>query len=366
MAGLIAHEWVALHGGSENVAEAMATTFPDAAIRTLWSDASERFPGREVIESWLAKSPLKGHKALALPFMSSAWTTIDTSPYDFVLASSHVFAHHVGGRVATGSTPKFAYVHTPMRTVYAPDQDSRGSGIAVRASAALVRSFDQRFVSDRVHYAANSQYIRRRIAEVWQQDARVIYPPVDTTSALVESDALNPGEAELLAGLPADFLLGASRFVPYKRLDLVVATAELLKRPVVIAGRGPELGALQALAREARVPVQLVVGPSDSLLRALYRRASVFVFPAVEDFGIMPLEAMGVGTPVVVGEDGGAREGVEAVSGGVVSRSVGPEAFAGAVRRADRLDMRNVPRAVDEQFGGERFSRELRQWVTGG
>ncbi|MDY1005545.1 glycosyltransferase [Curtobacterium sp. CFBP9011] len=366
MPGLIAHEWVAAHGGSENVAEAMSAVFPDAAIQTLWSDAPERFPGRTVHESWLAKTPLRRHKALALPFMSSAWTRVDTAPYDFVLASSHVFAHHVGGRDAMGSTPKFAYIHTPMRTVYAADQDSRGAGLLVKASASLVRTFDRRFVNGGVQYAANSDYIRRRIAQVWHQEARVLHPPVDTTFATAEPVGLEAGERELLASLPEGFLLGASRFVPYKRLDLVIATAEQLKRPVVIAGRGPELPALRAQADAATVPVWVVVGPSDAMLRELYRRASVFVFPAVEDFGIMPLEAMAVGTPVVVGAEGGAREGVEAVSGGVVSPSVEPVAFADAVRRAERLDTRNVAGHVEEQFGTERFARELRRWVSGG
>jgi glycosyltransferase involved in cell wall biosynthesis len=362
MPGLIAHEWIAPHGGSENVAEAMGRALPDADVVALWNDAPQRFFGHEVTETWLARSPLRRHKAAALPFMSSTWSRIDTSGYDFVLVSSHVFAHHVGGN---DGAPKFAYIHTPARTIWAPEQDSRGANALVRTLAPAFRALDRRYVRPNVTYAANSHYIRKRVLDVWGVEASVIYPPVDVTAARAALQPLDDRESEAFAALPDQFVLGASRFVPYKRLDLVIAAAESARLPAVIAGAGPLKGELDQLAEAAKVPVRIIEAPSDALLRALYRRASVFVFPAVEDFGIMPVEAMAAGTPAIVFHEGGASESVKSVRGGVVVDSLSPADIADGVRRALQFDMRTVPDAVEACFGESTFTSRLNAWMAG-
>ncbi|WIB60762.1 glycosyltransferase [Curtobacterium sp. MCLR17_007] len=361
MPGLIAHEWIAPHGGSENVAEAMGRAFPDADVVALWNDAPNRFAGHDVSETWLARSPLRRSKAAALPFMSPTWSRIDTSQYDFVLASSHVFAHHVGGN---RGARKFAYVHTPARTIWAPEQDSRGANAFVRALAPAFRALDRRFVRPDVTYAANSRYIRDRIRSVWGVDAAVVYPPVDVAAARAARTPLDDRESAVLAALPDRFVLGASRFVPYKRLDLVIEAGAAAGIPVVIAGAGPLAEDLARRAAEARVPVSIVEAPSDALLRTLYRRASAFVFPAVEDFGIMPVEAMAAGTPAVVYREGGASESVELVEGGAVVDSLTPAELASGIVRALEVDMRAVPDAVEASFGEHTFAAQLTGWMT--
>lgn len=361
MVGLIAQEWIAPHGGSENVAEAMARSFPDADVTTLWNDAPERFAGHQVRESWLARTPLRRSKAAAVPFMSPTWSAVDVADYDFVLASSHVFAHHIGGRSAPR---KFAYVHTPARTIWAPDQDARGSSVPVRALAPAFRLLDRRFVSPNTSYAANSEYIKQRIQKVWGMNSTVIYPPVDVGIIRSKQLQLSAEERELVDALPDGFVLGASRFVPYKRLDLVLAAAEEAGLPVVLAGSGPDDQHLRQLASALRVPVRFVQRPSDALLHELYRRASAFVFPAVEDFGIMPVEAMAAGTPVVVFEQGGASESVRLVDGGVVTSSLEAGAMARAILRAARMNCGNVPKRVQEAFGESTFHTRLRTWMS--
>src|SRR5690606_36447909 len=125
----------------------------------------------------------------------------------------------------------------------------------------------------------------------------------------------------LLEELPDAFVLGASRFIRYKRLDLVISAAEKAGLPAVIAGRGPEEQHLRAVAAAARVPVHIVVSPSDEMLYALMQLAAVFVFPAIEDFGIVPVEAQAAGTPVVTGPFGGQVETFENGVSGVVADS---------------------------------------------
>jgi len=317
--GLLVHEWIESSGGAENVLEAMARAFPDADIQCLWDDAPHRFTDRTVRETWLARTPLRRHKALALPFTVGAWRGLTASrDYEWMLVSSHLFAHHA--TLAGREVPKYVYAHTPARYVWNPELDERGNSLAVKAVSPLFQRIDRRRAQEATAIAANSAFVRDRIAQAWDREAIVIHPPVAVERILSQSDwrtqVSDADELRLLEQLPNPFILGASRFIPYKRLDLVIAAGERTGLPVVIAGRGPEEQRLRAIAAAAKVPVRIVVSPSDALLYALMQLASVFVFPPVEDFGIVPVEAQAAGTPVVTGPVGGQVETfVDGVSG---------------------------------------------------
>ncbi|WNY33458.1 glycosyltransferase [Curtobacterium flaccumfaciens] len=173
---------------------------------------------------------------------------------------------------------------------------------------------------------------------------------------------LDDRERALLESLPAGFLLGASRFVPYKRLDVVIEAGRASARPVVLAGDGPDLERLRALAADSDVDVRIVVRPSDALLAALLQRAAVYVFPPVEDFGIMPVEAMALGTPVVVNAVGGACDSVEPGRSGVVLHDFAPSTIRSAVEAAAGLDGADC-RARADTFSTTRFRREIGAWT---
>ncbi len=112
--------------------------------------------------------------------------------------------------------------------------------------------------------------------------------------------------------------------------------------------------------------MHIVDSPSDELLFALYQRAAVFVFPAVEDFGIMPVEAMALGTPVVVGRQGGAAESVEAVMGGVVTESWSPVGLRHCVSSASGRNMTQAAELAKVRFGDGAFASRLKGWTHGG
>jgi glycosyltransferase involved in cell wall biosynthesis len=319
MTGLIVHEWISQHGGSENVLDVMARALPHDDLYCLWNDSIDRFPGRKVQESWMSKSPLRRSKAAALPFMPATWRTVDISKYDSILVSSHAFAHHVGSRKFRASVPVHVYVHTPARYIWAAEMDKRGDHPLVRAAAPLFKRLDKRAASEGPKFAANSQFVRRRIEKYWGMSSEVIYPPVRIEKLRSVKDwasSLSHADAAILTALPREFILGASRFVAYKNLDRVIEVGDACQIPVVLAGNGPEEGLLRAKASEATVPVHFVHRPSDELLYALYQRAMLYVFPPVEDFGIMPVEAMALGTPVLVNPVGGAIESVRLLDGG--------------------------------------------------
>ncbi|GAA1962262.1 glycosyltransferase [Agromyces allii] len=369
MTGLIVQEWIEESGGAEQVLDALRAALPDARVACLWNDDPARFPAHTVDESWLARTPLRGRKALSLPLMSGTWRHgWGSLEPEWVVTSSYVFAHHAGFGTARG-IPKFSYVHTPARYLWEPDLDSRTAVPLAGLARAYLRGVDRRAAATSGSLAANSAFVRERIQRAWDRDARVIHPPVDAIAIAevpVWADRLTPAEADLLESLPdRGFLMAASRLVPYKRHDAVIRMGAHLGIPVVVAGSGPERERLEALAAAAPVPVHVLGRVSDELMRALFQRALAFVFPPVEDFGIIPVEAMAAGCPVIANRVGGAAESVLDGVTGVHYDPDDVEGFAAAVD-AVRAVSPEAARARALEFDASRFVDEVRDWVLGG
>ncbi|KTR38319.1 glycosyl transferase [Curtobacterium oceanosedimentum] len=361
---LIVHEWLETAGGAERVVDEMRSALPDARVLCLWSD---RPADASVTETWLAKTPLRRSKSLAMPFMSATWRQVDLSEYDTVLISTHLFAHHVAyGSARRSARRTLSYVHTPARYLWAPHLDGRAGGALGRLVSPALRRLDRRMAGAATGLAANSEFVRRRIQAAWNRDAAVIHPPVRVSEiqrVLAWCERLDGVERQLLERLPDGFLLGASRFVPYKQLDRVIEAGEATDRPVVLAGAGPDLSRLRERASRSRVPVHFVARPSDAMLFALYERAAAFVFPAVEDFGIMPVEAMATGTPVIVGTTGGATESVVDGVSGVHVADWSETPLREAVDAAVALRGAG-PRQVALRFDQSVFQRRIQDWVA--
>lgn len=364
MATLLTHEWLAKAGGSENVFEQMGLALPEADQFCLWNDDRERFPKAQ--ETWLGRSRLRGSKAAALPLLRSAIRSIPTDRYDTVLASSHAFGHYNASRAVKNGARGFAYVHSPARYIWAPAYDVRGQSAAVRAIAPMMRWLDKRTISSKVEYASNSEFVRRRIQDAWGVDSRVIHPPVavqEIETAL--STPMNQSDDQVAAALPTNYILGASRLVGYKRVDQVIELAASLGKSAVIAGEGPDLPKLHALAAKLDVRAVFVGRVSDRLLYELYRRADLFVFLAIEDFGIMPLEAISAGAPVLVNSTGGAWEGVGSTAAGIAVDATDWNSMIDRARAAMRMKDQAVPASVSH-FSNLHFQRQIREWLDHG
>ena len=358
---LIAHEWIEEVGGAENVFEQMLLALPHSRSVCLWNDDPDRFP--DVEQTWLAASPLHSRKAAAMPFMGSAWNHVDLTDVDRVITSSHAFSHHLASRAAAAEIPAFAYVHSPARYVWVPDVDSRGNSLAGRLGRSYFRRWDRRHTSATVRYAANSNFVAQRIADVWDQESLVIYPPVDVDRIRGHAPGDFGSEDPIFSALPSEFVLGASRLVPYKNLDAAISAGEILGLPVVLAGAGPDEPRLRTVAESARVPVTFTGRVSDGLLIELYRRAALFVYLPIEDFGIMPVEAMACGTPALVNDVGGARESVLATGGGTTAIWRDSRfADAAVVEKAVGLDMTAAESAVT-MFSNTAFRDNLLSWL---
>lgn len=347
----VVHEWVDAYAGSEQVFEAIAATFPNADLLALTYEPKVRLAlgGRCVRTTFLDRPSLRNRRSLTLPLMPAAWRALGKSKYDVVITSHHAFAHT--NRLADGGV-HLCYVHSPARYLWSPDIDGRGSARALGVARAALRRIDLAASKRVTAYAANSSAVARRIEQFWHRESEVIHPPV-RVEFFAEPAPQPPTR---------DYILGVGRWIPYKNLHLVIEVANLADMPVKIAGRGPDKSRIVEAARGARVPVEIIESPTDEELRVLYQNASCLVFPTIEDFGIVPVEAQAAGTPVVALAAGGALDTVVHGTTGIL---VPDSDLVGLSRAA--LDAAHL-RQADIAQHAQRFTRgvfvdSVRRWT---
>jgi glycosyltransferase involved in cell wall biosynthesis len=351
----IVHEWVAARAGSEQVFEALAQLYPEADLHALTVDPSVPLDvqGRSIRTTFLDRPGLRDKRGAVLPLMPLAWRMMGNSDHDVVLMSHHAFA--ATNRLGRPGAARLAYVHTPARYVWTPELDGRGTSPFLAPARRALGSMDRRAASRLTSVAANSREVAHRIRAFWQREARVIHPPVDTDYfAQPAQDVMD---------LPTEFVLGLGRWIPYKNHLLVIEVAELAGIPAVIAGAGPLAAQLRARAAKSQVPVLVLERPAREEVRELFRRATVLMFPTEEDFGIVPVEAMAAGTPVVAYAKGGATETVVEGASGVLVAEHSAHAYLEGIRRA-----RDIPamecRINAQRFSRPRFDQEILNWVA--
>jgi glycosyltransferase involved in cell wall biosynthesis len=344
----VVHEWFSAVGGSENVFLAIADLIPHAERYVLWAEPDADAAGMR--QTWLARTPLRRSKALALPVMPLVWRTAGRPAPDVVISSSHAFAHTVKfGDPAR--TRHLSYVHSPARYVWSPDFDGRGANPVLALPRRLLKAADRRGGRHVHAYAANSAEVQGRIQRFWRRDAVVIHPPVDV-------EFYRAGEA----AVARDYLLGVGRWIPYKNFDLMIEVAAQAGLPLVLAGSGPEEARLRRLAAAVAVPVTFELRPDRYRLRELYQGARALLFPAHEDFGIIPVEAQAAGTPVLGLRRGGLLETVVEGETGFLVDSVDPAAYVPLVPKVSDLDPDRIRRNAD-RFSHAAFARRMTQWV---
>lgn len=351
------HDWLVGYGGAERVLLEMHALFPHAPVYTsLWQGETmpEAFHQLDLRTSFLQRLPrrLQKHRLL-LPLMPLAFEALDLDAYDLVLSSSHACAK---GVLTGPDTVHVAYLHTPIR--YAWDMFHgymRQSALRPWQQALALpmlhylRLWDQ-LNSQRIdHLLCNSHFVARRIAKYYRREATVIYPPVDLPPGLPQE----PRE---------DFYLIAGRHVPYKRVDLAIEAFSGSARRLVVAGTGPDTPRLKALAGPN---VTFCGEVSRSELESLYARARGLIFPPLEDFGIVPVEAQAFGCPVLAYGRGGACETVMDEETGVWFTEQTVAGLLAGLERFERLHFEPARLyAQAQRFGAERFRRELTTFLA--
>ena len=355
----LVHDWLTTMGGAEKVLEALTETLP-AKLFTLVRDPKKLegtpFEEMDVKTSFIQKLPRAKSKYRSyLPLFPIAIEQFDLSDYDLIISSSHSIAK---GVLTHADQVHICYCHTPMRYAWDLYQQylresklkSGFKGVLAKFFLHYLRMWDAHCSSRVDAYVANSEYVARRIQKLYEKEAKVIYPPVDV-------DYFSLSEEK------EDFYLTASRMVPYKKIDLIVeAFGEMPDKKLVVIGDGPEMNKVKA---KAKGNIEILGYQEDSVLRSYLQRAKGFVFAALEDFGILPVEAQGCGTPVIAFGKGGARETVVENETGLFFEEQSVPSLIKAIEAFEKreFDPKKI-RAHAEKFRPEIFKEKFQALVT--
>ncbi|MEM6679699.1 MAG: glycosyltransferase [Pseudomonadota bacterium] len=353
----IVHYWLIGMRGGEAVLEELLRCYPEADIYTHVYDPERVSPlirERTVRETFIGRLPgARRHHALFLPLMPRALEELDLTGYDLVISSE---AGPAKGVIAHPDATHVCYCHSPMRYLYDHYPQYRATlGTMKRALfshvAHRLRQWDMATAARVDHFVANSRFIARRIARVYGREASVVHPPVDLARFGGVAAPVRDGG-----------YLVVSQLVPYKRVDLAIEAFRRLDLPLTVAGDGPMA---ERLAAEAPVKVRFLGRVDDGTLATLYARARALIFPGEEDFGIVPVEAMAAGCPVIAYGRGGACDTVIDGQTGVLFLDQTPEALIAAIRRFEALSLPSERVAAGAQrFGAARFRDEFEAEVA--
>jgi len=358
----LVHDFLREYGGAERVVEAMHEIWPEAPLYTSFVDwnslgrHASRFRDWDIRTSWVQHNWLVKKFHSPLRFLApDVWNSFDLFGYDVVISSSGWFMCR-GVKVEKPAT-HICYIHHPPRNLYGY---ATGSDLQkywfVRVYATVINFFLRHYdfvTAQKVDYfVANSKETARRVEKFYRRDSMVIYPPVETGSQFTVHSSQKK-----------DYFLSVGRLTYAKRIDLAIEACNKLKLPLKIVGNGKEEAYLRSIAGPT---IEFVGGVSDEELDRLYAGAQAFIFCALdEDFGIVPVEAMANGVPVIALAQGGVLETVIDKKTGIFFKEPTVESLLTALKQFNKLKI-NPKNCIFQakQFSKERFQKELKEFVA--
>ena len=352
----LVHDYLVQYGGAERVLEALCEIFPNAPIYTLIYDKDLTggvFSKCKIRTSWLQKIPgAKTHHRIFPMLMPIAIENFDLSDFDIVISDSNSFAK---GILTKPDTLHICYCHTPIR--YGWDDSHKYikefhwpilAKKFVPFIMNYIRLWDKISSVRPDKYIANSRFVAERIKKYYNRNSEIIHPPVDTKKYYIAKNT-------------SDYFLMVGRLLPYKRFDIAVEAFNKLKLPLKIIGDGMEM---KRLKKKAKSNIEFLGRLDDEQTKDYYAKCKAFIFPQEEDFGIVALEAMASGRPVIAFGNGGSLEIVKEKETGIFFKTQSHESLAEAVKNFDGENFNpETIRLRALEFDKEIFKEKIERFV---
>ncbi len=369
----LVHDYLKEYGGAERVVEVMHEMWPDAPLYTSFVDwpsfakapagKVELFKSMDIRTSWVQGNPFVKKFISPLRFLAPRiWESFDLSGYDVVLSSSGWFMCR--GVIVKKPAIHISYIHHPPRNLYGY---ATGSDLQkywpVRAYAAIVnfylRQYDFETAQKVDYFIANSKETARRVEKFYRRDSTVIYPPIDIKDVRFTNYELQKRQNQ-------NYYLSVGRLTYAKRVDLAIHACNKLNLPLKIVGAGKEEAYLQSIAGPT---IDFLGSVSDEELAKLYTGAKALIFCALdEDFGMVPVEAMSYGTPVIALAQGGVLETVIDGKTGVFFNEPTVDSLIKVLKYFDVSIHRSITEKAcmtqAKKFSKERFKKQLQTFLT--
>jgi len=354
----LVHEYLTQHGGAEKTFEAIAELFPDAPIYTGVYDPknfSDLVNKRKIYypKNFIFKSLTK----YVTPLMPLVFEGFDLREYDIILSDGHCWAK---GVLTKPGQLHVSYIHTPPRFLYKYSVESTKRNKwyfkpAVSVIDMFLRAWDFAAAQRPNFLLANSDEVRKRIKKFYNRDSQVMYPPVEVAQ-------IGP---KVKAGT-GDYYLALGRLVAYKNFDVLIEAFNILKLPLIVAGTGLEEAKLKSIAGPT---IKFEGRVSEERKKELLQNCLGVINPVEdEDFGVVPVEAMSYGKPVLTHKSGGHLETIVENESGMFFEDKSPEKLAEKIKefdstiKAGRFDPVKMSQKV-QKFSKERFQKEFKNFV---
>ena len=350
------HYWLTNMRGGENVLEEFCRIWPEADIYThayTPECISDTISSHQVNCTFINRLPRAGAGCQKyLPLMPLALKRLDLSGYDLIVSSE---SGPVKGINKPGGSTHICYCHSPMRYLWDMyDEYYSNAGIAGKIAMSLfkrpLRRYDLKSADTVDHFIANSHFVAARIKRIYGRESTVIHPPVNV-------DFFTQGNYT-----KGDYYLFAGQLIPYKRPDLAIAACERMNRKLIVAGDG---SMRRELEKKSGRNVTFTGRLQREKLRELYACAKALIFPGIEDFGIIPLEAQAAGTPVIALGQGGALETIIPDKTGIFFDRPEIECLCNAIEAFEaKTFSADYLAAHAEKFSTERFRAEMNNFLS--